>query len=64
MRRREFIAGIGSAGAWPVLAQGQQPTMPVIGYLDSRSAGRTGGAAKASCLVGLRLVGEDKPLRR
>jgi hypothetical protein len=25
MRRREFIAGLGSAVAWPVLTQAQQP---------------------------------------
>ena len=25
IRRREFIAGIGSAAAWPVTARGQQP---------------------------------------
>jgi hypothetical protein len=31
--RREFIAGIGSAAAWPVMARGQQPVVPVIGYL-------------------------------
>jgi hypothetical protein len=34
MRRREFIAGLGSAVAWPVLTQAQQPErMPVVGYL-------------------------------
>jgi putative ABC transport system substrate-binding protein len=37
VRRREFIAGLGSAAAWSAIAQGQQPKMPVIGFLYSRS---------------------------
>jgi putative tryptophan/tyrosine transport system substrate-binding protein len=33
MRRRDFIAGFGSTAAWPVVAKGQQATIPVIGFL-------------------------------
>ena len=32
-RRREFIAGIGSAAVWPVTARAQQTKLPVIGRL-------------------------------
>jgi len=49
IKRREFIAGLGYAAAWPVVAWAQQPAIPVIGYLSGRTAG-----SDASMLVAVR----------
>jgi ABC-type uncharacterized transport system substrate-binding protein len=37
MRRRDSFAAIGGMAAWPLAAHAQQRSLPVIGFVDSRS---------------------------
>jgi putative ABC transport system substrate-binding protein len=57
IRRREFIAGLGGAAAWPVVARAQQPTMPVIGFLSAQSAETNYKDVTVPFLQGLRETG-------
>lgn len=47
MRRRLFLGLLGSAAAWPVVAQAQEPGMPVVGFISSRSPAEATTALQA-----------------
>ena len=38
LQRRAFIAGLGSAATWPLMARAEQQGVPVIGWLNRESA--------------------------
>src|SRR3974377_321330 len=47
LKRRQFIALLGGAVVWPLVARAQQPPMPVIGFLDSRTPEAVTGRLRA-----------------
>jgi putative ABC transport system substrate-binding protein len=59
MRRRDFIAGLGSAAALPIAARAQQPKIVRIGYLDPQAASDpTARNLFRQLLLGLRDLGQ------
>ena len=50
MRRREFISGILTTVAWPLVARALQQTLPVIGFVNSASTS-PGGYPPVSALL-------------
>jgi putative ABC transport system substrate-binding protein len=76
LRRREFIAGLGGAAAWPTLGRAQQRALPVVGYLHagtpeanvSRVAAFRRGLSEVAYVVGLNVAieyrwGQNQPDR-
>src|SRR5215471_14139130 len=47
MRRRNFIALLGNAAAWPLAARAQQPSIPIVGYVHSDSPQTVAGLLAA-----------------
>src|SRR5262245_40586229 len=56
MGRREFVALLGGAAAWPIAARAQQGQMPIVGYLGTGTSDATAHLTSAF-LQGLQSIG-------
>jgi putative ABC transport system substrate-binding protein len=60
MRRRQFITGLGCAAAWPVVARAEQPSIPVVTYLQfGQKRGDLTESRNKAFVTGLQEVGFD-----
>jgi putative ABC transport system substrate-binding protein len=57
VRRREFIALIGGAAAWPLGARAQQPGMPVVGLMHILNSAESASDLVAAFRQGLKETG-------
>ena len=57
LQRRTFVAGLGSAVAWPMAVRAQQPALPVIGLLSPQSAADDSKIVTVPFLQGLKETG-------
>jgi hypothetical protein len=58
IRRRQFIAGLGGAAAWPIPERPQNLPLPLVGFLSCLSADALAGPVRAF-RTGLKSVGYE-----
>jgi putative tryptophan/tyrosine transport system substrate-binding protein len=61
MRRRKFIAGLGGAAAIPLVARGQQATIPTVGLLVTNGPSEPNAKSVAAFRQGLSQAGFAEP---